>query len=148
MMTGLIPAGAVPVHCPRMPPGVWGSISISYLCRLLLGDTQTLMSAFLPFQRSLSHTPTHILCAHTHTHTWSLPSGWGSRTVPPRPPMVWPLSPLPVTQPRQPTLSAQVAFPYNISTGGRTTWQKLWATYTHTHNVTRKIETRVQCNAV
>lgn len=72
-MTSLIHAGAVPVHCPRMPSGVWGSISISYLCRLLLWGPQTLMSAFLSLKRSPSHTRTHI---HTF-EAYRLAKAWG-----------------------------------------------------------------------
>lgn len=110
-MTGLIHAGAVPAHCPRMPSGVGGSISISYLCRRFLRGLPTLMSDFLLLKRS--HTPTP-----THTHTWSLPSGRGLRTMLPQPPMARPLSPLPVTQARQPTASAQVAFAHCSCAGG------------------------------
>ena len=70
-MTGLIPAGAVPLHRPRMPAGVWGTVSISYLCRLLLWDAQTLMYAFLPFCRDPSDAP-----PHTHTDTHLKPTIW------------------------------------------------------------------------
>lgn len=112
MMTGMIPAGALPVHCPRMPTGVWGSVSISYLCRLLLWDIQRLMSAFLLLLRLLSHTD-------QHTCTWSQPSGQDVRTTLLQPPMSWPLTPLPVTQPHQLVLSTQVAFPCSFSTEER-----------------------------
>lgn len=66
-----LPAGAVPVHCPRMPAGVWGSVSISYLCRLLLGDTETDV-CFPSFAENTE--------PHTHTHTpeaYHLAKTWG-----------------------------------------------------------------------
>lgn len=119
-MTGLIHAGAVPAHCPRMPSGVWGSISISYLCRRFLRGLPTLMSDFLLLKRS--HTP-------TPAHTWSLPSGRGLRTVLPQPPMAWPLSPLPVTHARQPTASAQAALAHYSCARGSA--QPDGAVYTH-----------------
>lgn len=116
MMTGMIPAGALPLHCPRMPAGVWGSISISYLCRLLLWDFPRLMSAFILSLRFLSHVT-------QHTRTRSPPSGRDVRTALLQPPMIWPLTPLSVTQPHQLMLSAQVAFPYSFST------EETWAVH-------------------
>lgn len=70
------------------------------------------MSAFLLLLRLLSHTD-------QHTCTWSQPSGQDVRTTLLQPPMSWPLTPLPVTQPHQLVLSTQVAFPYSFSTEER-----------------------------
>lgn len=98
-----------------MPAGVWNGVSISYRRGRMRGR---LMSAFLLFAKTPGR-------PRVQTHTWKLPSG-ETKTMLLLPPVVWPPSPLPVTQPHQAELSAQVAFHDSFSAGEKKKKRRWW----------------------